>query len=356
MVWGVLAFIITLILVVGIHEAGHAIAARIFSVKIQRIFIGFGRPLFTWRTKSGYELGWGILPLGGYVHLLNSRTQTVSPEELKYCFDKKPVWMRISILIAGALANLITALLAFTIMFSIGYREIPPIIQSIVPTSVAAEAGLNAGDRIVALDGREIHSWQEAGMRVIMSLGKKNVLVVVSNREGVLRNTTIDLSRWYYQKQDSSLLKGLGIVPDPSTHAIQIKREPLGYAFYHAVTKSMQLLIFFLVMIKQLLTGVLPFAVLLGPIGLLEVSTTSFLQGLAVFLSFIASFSLAVGLVNLFPIPGLDGGSIVYALIEKVRGQPVSVEMEILLHRLFVIAFLVLLVQLLLNDAQRYFT
>lgn len=105
--------------------------------------------------------------------------------------------------------------------------------------------------------------------------------------------------------------------------------------------------------LKQLLTGVIPFSVLLGPLGIFAASVASFTQGVAVFLFFIATLSFAVAVINLFPIPGLDGGSIVYALIEKVRGKAVSVPMELLLHRLVFIIFCVLLVHLLMNDLQR---
>ncbi len=126
-------------------------------------------------------------------------------------------------------------------------------------------------------------------------------------------------------------------------------------ACQNAFLQIMGLLYFFLVMLKQLFTGHIPFAALLGPLGLFTAMVNSFLQGLAVFLYFIASLSLSVALVNLFPIPGLDGGSIVYALVEKVRGKPASIAMEILLHRLMFIAFSLVLVQLILNDMQRYF-
>jgi len=117
-----------------------------------------------------------------------------------------------------------------------------------------------------------------------------------------------------------------------------------------------QWLYFFLMVLKQLIIGAIPFSVLLGPIGLFAVSITSLSQGIVVFMFFIASLSTAVALVNLFPIPGLDGGSILYALIEKIRGKPLSVAMELLLYRLVVIVFALLLVHLLMNDLQRFYS
>ncbi|KTD08686.1 M50 family metallopeptidase [Legionella jamestowniensis] len=354
MLWAILAILLTLILVVGIHEAGHALAARIFGVKIQKISIGFGKPLITWTTKAGQKWVWALWPLGGYVQLLNSRIQPVSEEELPFCFDKQPVWKRCIILLSGAFANLIAAWLALTLLFMVGYQQTPPRVQTVTTDSIAGTAGLKSGDRFLSLGDQKVNSWQETGMRLIMMLGKNNVPAVVEDNQGRHRPITLNLSQWRYQR-GQSLLQTLGIEPESGMTKGQVKGETFFNAFAHAVTKSLQLLSFFLVMLKQVLTGVIPFAVLLGPIGLFTASVTSFVQGFTVFLYFIASLSLAVGLVNLFPIPGLDGGLIMYALLEKIRGKPLSVPMEILLHQLATIIFVVLLIQLILNDLQRYF-
>ncbi|STX41268.1 membrane associated zinc metalloprotease [Legionella donaldsonii] len=357
MILALLAIVLTLVMVVGIHEAGHAIAAKWFAVKIQRISIGFGKPLLTWRGKSGCEWVWAIWPLGGYVQLLNSRIQPVPKKEYNTCFDKKPVWVRCVILLAGAGANLVTAWLMLTIMFTIGYQQNAPVIQKVVPQSLAAKAGFKAGDQITSIAAQETSSWQEVGMRLIMVLGKAEVRINVLDSEKKSRSLTLDLQKWTYKRGAGTLLTTLGIEPDSlKQHRYQVKGQSLLSSMWHSIEKIGQLLIFFLVILKQLLTGMIPFAVLLGPIGLLAASANSFMQGFAVFLYFIASLSLVVGLVNLFPVPGLDGGSIIYALVEKIRGKPVPVAWELLLHRLAVIVFCVLLVQLILNDLQRYLT
>ncbi|WP_028388078.1 M50 family metallopeptidase [Legionella fairfieldensis] len=355
MIAALFAIVLTLLLVVGLHEAGHAITARFFLVKIQRIAIGFGKPLLTWKDKAGREWVWAIWPLGGYVHMLNSRIQPVAEKDLALCFDKKPVWIRCIILLAGGVANLLTAWLALTLLFMLGYKQQLPFIQNVVPQSIAAKAGLQGGDRFVAIEGQTTNSWQEVGMGFIMAFGKEKVPALVSGSDGRLRSVSLNLDYWHYTKKEDSILKSLGIIPAPAKfHTEQVAGQSPGQAVWLALTKSWRLIVFFLVMFKQLVTGVIPFAVLLGPLGLLAVSINSFLQGLAVFLYFIASLSLAVGLINLFPIPGLDGGSIVYALIEKWRGRPFSVALEVLLYRLTVIGFSVLFIQLLLNDVQRY--
>jgi regulator of sigma E protease len=355
MILAIFAFVLTLILVVGTHEVGHAIAAKLFNVKIQRIAIGFGKPLFTWKDKHDLEWVWALWPLGGYVYLLNSRIQPVLEKDLAWCFDKKPIWMRCVILASGALANLLIAWLALTLMFMLGYQQHRPVIQAVAPQSVAAKAGLRANDRFIALGKQKTNSWQEVGMNLLMTLGKTDVPVLVSDPTGKLRKLSLNLRLWQYKTKDSSLLTALGIKPAPfKLYTQQVKGRSFLLASYQAINKILYMLAFFLIMMKQVLTGAIPFAVLLGPIGLLTITINSFFQGVAVFLYFIASFSLAVGLMNLFPFPGLDGGSIVYALVEKLRGTPIPVAVEILLYRLAVIFSAVLLVQLLLNDLRHY--
>ncbi|WP_133126959.1 M50 family metallopeptidase [Legionella nagasakiensis] len=355
MVLSLLAIVLGLLLVVGLHEAGHALAARAYGVKIRRISIGFGRPLLKWQSKKGYEWIWALWPLGGYVQLLNSRIEAVPVQNYPYCFDKKPIWMRVIILLSGGLANLVAAWIALLIFFMIGYQQTAPVIASVSSSSIAAVAGLQAEDRLFSIAGKETPSWQQAGMQFIMNLGKPDVQVVVENSSGIKRLTTLNLNQWQYTHQHNALLTGIGIIPDLSNdHQEQVPGRSFLEASCQSLMQIIQLLVFFLVVLKQLVSGVLPFAVLLGPIGIFTEMVVSFFEGLAVFLYFIATMSLAVGLINLFPIPGLDGGSIVYALVEGVRGRPISIALEVLFHRLAFIIFCVLMVHLVMNDLQRY--
>lgn len=200
MILALLAMVITLVVVVGIHEAGHALAAKLLGVKIKRIAIGFGKPLLTYKDKYGCEWAWALWPLGGYVHLLNSRIEKVPKKNYPFCFDKKPVWVRCIILVSGALANLLTAWLAFTLLFMIGFEQQRPVIQKVFIPSIAYQAGLQANNRIVEVAGRKTNSWQEVGMSFIMALGKPKVPVWVSNQEETLRQVNLDLSQWKFKK------------------------------------------------------------------------------------------------------------------------------------------------------------
>lgn len=353
MLLAITAIVLTIILVIGIHEAGHALAARIFKVKIKKISIGFGKPLLRWQTASGCEWVWAFFPLGGYVQLENTRISPIDTCEYPVCFDKKPIWQRIIILLAGVIANLMTGWLALVFVYLLGLNYTTPQIQSIELGSRAAQADMIAGDRFVAIDGQATPTWNDVGMKLVTFWGKKEVPVqLISNPGKQLKEATLDLSNIEFSKGKLNLLKWLGIEPDLSAAKGTLRASSWIDAIQRANQTIATLIYFFLMIFKQLFSGAIPFSMLLGPLSVFAVSVASLTQGMAVFLFFIASLSLAVALVNLFPIPGLDGGSIVYAVIEKIRDKPVSVGMELLIHRLVFIVFCVLLVHLLMNDLQ----
>lgn len=354
MIIALIAIVLTLTLVVGFHEAGHAIAAKICGVTIQRISIGFGKPILMWKSRQGCEWVWAMWPLGGYVNLLNTRIAPIEEQYHQHCFDKQPLWVRLFILLAGGLANLLVAGLALTIYFMFGFIQDTPLVQMVEPNSIAANAGIIENDRIIEIAGQKTKSWQDVGMGLIVNLGKQPVGILVENTAHEVRKLFLDLSN-VPVKGKKSLFAAIGLELNPK----KITHESVaGVSFTEAVslafTKSFQLLVFFMLMLKQVVTGAVSFAMLLGPASMLALTVASFSQGVAIFLYFIASLSLAVGLVNLFPVPSLDGGSIVYAILEKVRGKPISVAMEILLQRLVMIALSILLLQLAMNDMQRY--
>lgn len=351
-----LAIILTLILVVGIHEGGHALVARFFQVKIKKISIGFGKPLLQWRSKSGYDWVWALWPFGGYVQLLNTRISPVDPNEYSGCFDKKSIWIRILILLAGVFANLITAWVAFVLVFYIGINYKLPQIHSVQSNSIAAQAGVLAGDQFIAIAGYPTPSWQEVGMELIILWGNKNVKVTLSqsNKQG-LKEITLDLSQIKFTGREKSLLASIGIMPNLSAARGVMRFSSIVEAVHQTNKAMVHMIYFFMVILKQIFIGVIPFSVLLGPLGLFAVSIASLKQGIAVFLFFIASFSMAVAVVNLFPLPGLDGGSILYSIIEKIRGKPMSVAMEVLLYQLMFVVFCLLLVHLFTNDLARLF-
>jgi regulator of sigma E protease len=353
MVMAILAIILTLILVVGIHEAGHAIAAYFFNVKIEKIVIGFGKPLFQWHSKYGWDWVWAMWPLGGYVQLQNSRISPVGSSQESQSFDKKKIRVRLIILLAGAFANLVAAWLAFVLAFYIGINFKLPQIAAVQPKSAAALAGVGPGDQFIAIEGKPSPSWRDVAMNLLIFWGNKQVKISMETPRHQLKEYTLDLSQIKFTPKEFSLLTNLGITPNKQAPSSLQQAASFLEAVSQANHMIWELIYFFIIILKHIVTGLIPFSVLLGPIGLFSASIASFTQGLVIFLYFIASFSLAVVVVNLVPIPGLDGGSIFFLLIEKIRGKPISVAMEVLLYRLIFILFALILVQLLMNDLAR---
>ncbi|MFI4962370.1 MAG: M50 family metallopeptidase [Legionellales bacterium] len=354
MVVAIVAIMLTLILVVGVHEAGHALAARLFGVTIRQISIGFGRSLFRWPSKNGCDWVWALWPLGGSVSLLNSRIYPVVPSQYPYCFDKKPVWMRVCILLAGSFSNLVAAWLAFVLAFLLGISYSLPIIQEVQEDSVAGKAGVLAGSQFINVGGEPTPTWRDVSMQLLEHWGKKDLCVILQKpNSGESIPIQLDLSRLSFVGHTVNMLSSLGIVPNVHAPKALLRATSLVDAMHQANRAIVNLVYFFLIVLKQLITNLLPFSLLLGPLGLFAVTITSLSQGLAVFMYFIATLSLSVGIFNLLPVPILDGGSILYALVERLRGKPVSIAMEVLIHRLFFILLCVLLAHLFANDLLR---
>ena len=347
----IVAIVISLVLVVGGHELGHALAAQWCGVKVKSIVFGLGRSFLSWRDKKGREWIWALWPLGGSVNLLNSRVTAITNNDYSECFDKKPLWNRVIILLSGSMANILIAWLALSGYFLLGYQQNTPVILSVQPMSIAAQAQLSSGDKFISVAGHVTLSWQDVMMQLLTHFGQPKVAVLIKKSSGVSVNTTINLT--YFQKSSAchSLMGCVGFSPNLSKqHMQRMPGVSVIPAMEQASHRLASLAHFYLQMLKKILSGQIPFFLLLGPMGFFKAMMTSLVQGIAVFLYFMAHLNLVVAIVNMLPFPSLDGGSIVYALIEKVRGQPMSLALETLLHRLATIFLCVLFIQLLLND------
>lgn len=347
----VISIIIGLILVVGLHELGHALAARYFGVNIKRVSIGFGRPLLSWQDKRGIKWVWALWPLGGYVHLQNTRIDSIDTQNEKNSFDKQSIWARFIILISGVIVNVLVAFVALVIVFCLGHQETSPVIGAITPNSIAANAGLKAGDQVVSMNDSKTSSWSKVSQQFIMHIGQNTLPIVVKDKQGQPHAKTLNMELWHYHGKGTSLLLSMGIKPDKS---IANQHFVLGVSLWVALQEALieirDQFHFFVILFKQLLMGAISFSLLLGPIGLFFAIIHSFFQGLVVFLLFISNLSLSVAFVNILPLPGLDGASILYLLFEKMTGPPPSIALEVLLYRLAFIILCLLLLQLVIND------
>ena len=352
LLWILLLILLSLQGIIVIHELGHALFAKLFNVRIHSIIIGFGPKLFQSKAQKPNWI-FALFPIGGSVDLLNSRYHGVTKRNEAYSFDKKPVWIRIGILVGGAAANLSFAFLALFIYFIIGHPEHPPVIKKINPSSLAWNAHLRADDKIISFANQPVESWQEVGMNILIHLGQYQVPLLVQHAQGQNQLIHMDLILPKHQKS-ANILSALGVEPNLSK-ALQEDRagQNYGSALSAASKQILDLIVNYSLIIKQIVLGHIPLFCLIGPISFFVNFIHSFLMGLAMIFFALAHLSVAMALTNLLPIPSFDGGLILYALLEKIRGKPISIAAELLLHRLVNIGLCVLFAQLLANDLSR---
>lgn len=356
--YAALGIVLMLVVVIGMHELGHAVVARWFGVKISHISIGFGKPIWRWQDKRGIDWVWSLWPLGGYVKLLNTRIdRDLTKADWDECFDKKPIFVRCCILVAGVFTNFIVAGILFSAVFMLGYSVVPPIIQQITPNSTAAAAGLQVGDTIIQIDGHKVNSWQELNMWLIRDVGEPQISLIVKRaRQHTTQQLSMGMARAAFNPNARSLLSALGIIPNQlGKGAFFHSGENIGYAIRHGFYQVIIWIYLYSVTLWHIVAGSLPLNLLIGPLGLLWVTAYSMSQGVVVILSLFGLLSVAVGVVNLLPFPGLDGCAMVYCALEKLRKKPISLAVEILLFRVTQIWFLVFLVKLIVNDLLRMF-
>ena len=355
--WYGLAILILIVAVIGVHEWGHFIVAKFMGVPALTFSLGFGKPLLSHTSRDGVEYRLSMLPLGGYVKLLDEQQAIKKDWPLERCFERQPPWRRMLILIAGPLANVIFAVIAFFLMLMIGVSSYKPMVTEVKVDSLAAQAGLLPGDQILSIDRWETPNWGSVLMSLIYYVGDSGELTIsVKRQTAEVKKLSLSLSDWRLDPLKPDILASLGIkaaVNGDDNTLRYVLKKPMKEAFLEGMMYTWRYLLMDCVVFAKLLTGKISLQSLAGPLAMFQIAGLSLGLGLAHFLEFLAIISVAVALVNIFPIPGLDGGQLLYLLVEKVRGQPVSMDVQLLALRLSTIVLSVLFIQLVLNDLQR---
>jgi regulator of sigma E protease len=403
----VLALIVTLGILVTVHEVGHFVIARASGVKILRFSIGFGRPLVSWFDRRGTEYAITALPLGGYVRMLDEREGDVAPQDAHLSFNRlSPSW-RIAIALGGPLANFLLAILVYWTVFVVGTTDIVPIVDTPAAGTPAAVAGLGGGREIVAVDGTPTPGWAQITMAFAARLGDTGVIAITSREPGTTATTTADLpiTRWQRGVAEPDLLGTLGVKPTlpaivgdvvvdgPAAvaglkawdHIVSIdgaavanwpdwvdavrasagrertleverggerlqipidvstKRGADGAAFGfvgvsplmreikyspaaavpRALAETRDKTVLTLELLKKMVTGLVSARNLSGPGTIAKAAGDAARAGLASFLGVLALLSISLGVLNLLPIPVLDGGHVVLCATEIVLRRPV---------------------------------
>jgi regulator of sigma E protease len=323
------AFLLLLTVVVFVHELGHFLVARWNGVRVEVFSVGFGRELIGFNDRHGTRWRISMLPLGGYVKFFGDAdaasagtddTSGYSEEERRVAFPCQPLWRKASIVFAGPAANFVFAILVFAVVFmTVGRPQTQAVIDEVRPASAAQEAGLLPGDRIVAVAGEPVASFED--VQRLVPLYGNGVMAVTVDRAG--QTLTLETEPHRVDSEGNPLpMPILGVTISPE--AIEVVRlgpvEALGEAVVNTYTMTRSTL----VALGQMVSGQRGTEELGGPIRIAEFSGQAARAGTLSFVMFIAILSINLGLINLLPVPVLDGGHLALYAIEGLRGRPLG--------------------------------
>ena len=444
--WNLAAFIVALGVLITVHEFGHFWVARRCGVRVERFSIGFGKALWRRTDKLGTEYVIALIPLGGYVKMLDERAEPVAPELRHYAFNNKTVGQRAAIIAAGPIANFLFAIFAYWLVFIIGVPGVRPVVGEITPNSIAAQAQIQPGTELKAVDGIETPDWDAVRLQLVAKIGDEHTTLSVAQFGSNQRqDKTLDLRQWAFEPDKEDPVSSLGIRPrgpqiepvlsevqvnsaaskaglqagdrivkvngqpltqwmtfvtlvrdNPDTPlALDIERQgsslsltltpdskqvngkaegfagvvpkviplPDEYktvrqygpfsAVLEASDKTWQLMKLTVSMLGKLITGDVKLNNLSGPISIAQGAGMSAEFGIIYYLMFLALISVNLGIINLFPLPVLDGGHLLFLAIEKLKGGPVSERVQDFSYRIGSILLVLLMGLALFNDFSR---
>ncbi|KJC13852.1 sigma E protease regulator RseP [Citrobacter freundii] len=444
--WNLAAFIVALGVLITVHEFGHFWVARRCGVRVERFSIGFGKTLWRRTDKLGTEYVIALIPLGGYVKMLDERAEPVAPELRHYAFNNKTVGQRAAIIAAGPIANFLFAIFAYWLVFIIGVPGVRPVVGEITPNSIAAQAQIQPGTELKAVDGIETPDWDAVRLQLVAKIGDEHTTLSVAQFGSNQRqDKTLDLRQWAFEPDKEDPVSSLGIRPrgpqiEPVLSEVQVNSaaskaglqagdrivkvnsQPLtqwmtfvtlvrdnpdkplaldierqgsslsltltpdskqvngkaeGFAgvvpkviplpdeyktvrqygpfsaILEASDKTWQLMKLTVSMLGKLITGDVKLNNLSGPISIAQGAGMSAEFGVIYYLMFLALISVNLGIINLFPLPVLDGGHLLFLAIEKLKGGPVSERVQDFSYRIGSILLVLLMGLALFNDFSR---
>ena len=330
----VLPFLIILTVLVFVHELGHYLVARYCGVRVEVFSIGFGPELFGRNDRHGTRWKLSAIPLGGYVKMYGEadaagtpgrNLQPMSQDERDVSFHYKTLRQRTAIVSAGPIANFAFAIVLLAALFAtVGQRVIPPTIDTIVAGSAAERAGLVAGDLIVSVDGQDVERF--ADLQVIVRDSPERPLAMVVRRDGGELALTVTPDRVEGTDPFGKAVE-IGRLGVQSQQVSWQRRDPVS-ALWLATAETWSISWQTLQAVGQIITGSRGSDELGGPIRIAQMSGEVAQSGIVATFWFAAVLSINLGLINLFPIPVLDGGHLVMYLAEAVRGRPLGEKVQ----------------------------
>lgn len=438
--WSLGSFLIAICVLVFVHEYGHFWAARKCGIKVERFSIGFGKVLWSLFDKKGTEFSISLIPLGGYVKMLDERNAPVADELKPQSFNGKSVSQRAFVIAAGPIANFLFAILAYWVVYLIGIPSVKPVISEVQEQSIAAQAQIQSNSQIVAIDGVNTPDWETINMVLATKMGNSHVEIVLTPFGSTIEEYRIlNLINWRFDPEKESAFESLGMLPvrtkvemtlskvtpdspaekaglqvgdklytntgepvqwsdfikdvksghpftvhvernrnlldktltphlnaegkwfvgiSPTVYPIDEKyRSKLKYGVFESLQKSIEktkdLVALTIEVIGKLLVGDLSLNNLSGPISIAKGAGASSSISLVYYLSFMALISVNLGVMNLFPLPVLDGGHLVFLAAEAIKGKPLSERVQDMAYRIGAIFLLALTGLTLFNDFLR---
>ncbi|MCK5902556.1 MAG: RIP metalloprotease RseP [Cocleimonas sp.] len=447
----ILSFVVTIGILVAVHEFGHFWVARKLGIKVLRFAIGFGTPLWTYTSKKGDKTEYTLaaIPFGGYVKMLDEREGDVPKEDVDRAFNRQPVWKRFLVVLAGPVFNFIFAIAAFALTYMIGMNAVRPYIGTVAVDTPAAVAGFQEKDQVLAINGIKtdslssvrllllneylespqidikvkttandevvrhldlssvkllaeegnhmektgINFWHPPHVPIIMNvladsaaaearLEEKDVILSYDN----IPATSVETLTQYIQQHAGKTVtlmvkrgdteKALHITPKPSqrdgktiglmgVHLAKqltdkdkndlffIHHASFGEALSRGAIETWRMSMMTLKVMGRLITGEASLKNISGPITIAKYAGISASIGFTVYLSFLAVISLSLGVLNLLPIPMLDGGHLFYYIIEIIKGSPVSAKFESMGAQVGMVMVGMLMVIAVYNDVMR---
>ncbi len=336
----IIPFVILIVIVVFIHEYGHYYFAKKYGVGVTDFSIGFGNELFGWNDKSGtrWKICW--IPLGGYVKFFGDRNvfsqseqqniiNKYNEEDRKKLFILKPLYQRSIIVAAGPLANYVLAILIFIIINMVAGKDMTPaVISEVQEGSPAFIAGMKKNDKIISIDNKKVESILEVSTFINISTSETIEFLVLRNDQEISLLVKPNLVDGKDSLGNSVKKRMIGIKLSPFNN--EYKKQPLGptKAIYYSVKEVWFVTTTSLNYLGKMITGSGDSSQLGGPIRIAKVTGQVAEYGIIPFLSIMAYISISLGLINLFPIPMLDGGHLMFYLIEKILGRPLSQKVQ----------------------------
>ena len=353
----IFAFLLVIGPLVFIHEMGHYLVGRWFGVKADAFSIGFGREIAGWTDKRGtrWKIGW--LPLGGYVKFAGDMNPAstpsqewlmLPPEERARTFQAKPVWQRFLIVLAGPATNMLFAVVVYMAVFaSYGQARTPAIVNQVVAGSPAAAAGVQPGDRILAVNGRSIGRFEDLVGYVQIRPGQEMLLAVQRGERRIELPARAAAETIKDNFGNQGKVGRLGI--DGGNVRI-VERLPAGEVVGAAFRQTGQVVQMMVVTLGQVVSGERSVKEMGGPLKIAQYSGQQAIAGWFQFVMFMTLISINLGFINLLPIPLLDGGHLLFYTIEGVRRKPLKPEAQEWAFRAGLAALLALMIFVTLND------